>query len=96
MPVGSRKCVKNSGVPTCSCRECVLARWEAAPGACVATRRGAVRYNNSPLSSENASSMGSGSTPRSSDATPRSSGFRGFSILKAVDHVCASHFIPER
>ena len=101
MPMGTRRC---AGTPSmCSCRTCVLARWEAQPA--ISTARAGLRIDDgsepSSASSQQDSSAdgeqdesgrseGAGAVPRgrSVGASVHQRGFRGFAFVKAVDHFC--------
>lgn len=86
MPVGTRPCTRNTGLATtCSCRECVLARWNRSSSA---DARAAVIRSPQSSSGEDEQSERSTRTsnadqsPRGLDARP----FRGFGLSKAIDH----------
>ena len=101
MPMGARRCV---GTPSmCSCRACVLARWEAQPT--TSTTRAGIRIDDGSEPSSTSSqqdsgadgeqeesgrSEGVGAVPRgrSLSASAHQRGFRGFAFVKAVDHFC--------
>lgn len=74
---GKRICKKDAGVESCSCRECVFARWAVTPR----NTRAALRVGAGSRYSDDESS-----TSTQSSEPQLNHRFCGFGLVKAVDH----------